>query len=215
MNRRIVKEGITFEHDYQNDLQSYLGAISRLIGDWELRIKGPDEVQLNPTPALILRDVVAPVLRTLDPHFRQHNFSHENIHCSGFEEIPMLFVDVSLLRQTFFNLLDNAIKYARPPRKNFTVNITANSITEDYQIKVADNGIGINHEDREKIFNRGYRGRPAANMTMGTGLGMFVSRGILRKHGGDLTVTSTINPTEITILLPKSLAHTVPNERVK
>jgi signal transduction histidine kinase/HAMP domain-containing protein len=102
-------------------------------------------------------------------------------------DLPVCIADEAMLNQVFSNLVDNAIKY-RSPDRNLHLSITG-EIQGDYAIyHVADNGIGIQEEHIENIFNIFHRLDPAA--TDGEGLGLTVVRRILDKNGGGITVQS-------------------------
>ena len=101
--------------------------------------------------------------------------------------------DESLLRRLFLNLLDNAVKYSRPGGK---VSVVCLLLDENLEITIADNGIGIPKEEKEKIFERFYRvdkarSRADETATSGAGLGLSIARWIAKIHGGDITLVSS------------------------
>ena len=68
------------------------------------------------------------------------------------------------------------------------------------KITFTDNGLGISEDVKPHIFDPFYTTKSQGK---GTGLGLFVSLGIIRKHGGDIQVESQINQgTTFTVLLP-------------
>jgi two-component system, OmpR family, sensor histidine kinase SenX3 len=88
------------------------------------------------------------------------------------------------LRTAVANLLENAVKYsgAKPE-------IVVNVLTPDIDtilLQVRDNGVGIPRAELKRIFKRFYRVHPrGAEQVKGTGLGLFIVRSIVRRHGGD------------------------------
>ncbi|MCX8998146.1 ATP-binding protein [Rhizobiaceae bacterium BDR2-2] len=90
--------------------------------------------------------------------------------------------DAALIEQVLLNLLSNATKYS-PEDTEVRVRVFANA--GHVFCSVADRGIGIPEEDREKIFTRFFRAGNAANIP-GTGLGLNLSRAIAVLHGGML-----------------------------
>jgi len=91
--------------------------------------------------------------------------------------------DVDELRAAFSNLLDNAVKYS-DDRVSVSVELAA--IDEKrVAVKVADKGIGIPSAQLKRIFKRFYR-VPGLFMARvkGTGLGLFIVRSVVEKHGG-------------------------------
>jgi len=96
--------------------------------------------------------------------------------------------DADAVKQALLNLLDNALKYSRD-RTTVTVRLTAGA--EGAAIAVADQGIGIEPEDRERIFEAFFRSRRAAERDpTGVGLGLRIVRHIMDAHGGRVEVES-------------------------
>jgi two-component system, OmpR family, sensor kinase len=95
--------------------------------------------------------------------------------------------DPDYLQQVLLILLDNAVKYTPPPGQ---IRIGARTDGGHAEITVADTGTGIPPEDRDRIFERFYRGRNAAAST-GTGLGLAIASWVVTQHAGRITVTST------------------------
>ncbi|MEV4461239.1 HAMP domain-containing sensor histidine kinase [Microbispora sp. NPDC049633] len=93
-------------------------------------------------------------------------------------------VDEVTVTRAVANLVDNAVRYG-PEGTPVTVEI---AVTRDLAVvTVADRGAGIPEEQRERVFERFWRGH---RDVPGTGLGLPIARQIARAHGGDLTVTS-------------------------
>ena len=105
------------------------------------------------------------------------------------------------LRQLFFNLLDNAIKYT-PPGGKVTVNGGASN--RQASITVSDTGIGIPAEHLPHVFERFYRVDPSRSLeTDGNGLGLAICRSIAESHSGRLEIDSTFGSgTRVTLVLP-------------
>ena len=107
-------------------------------------------------------------------------------------DLPLIFEgDRELLRQSIDNLLDNAIKYT-PEGGHIWLRVR----TEDRLavIEVEDTGIGIAPQDQERIFERFYRVDKARSRELGgTGLGLSIVKHITLAHGGDVSVTSSLD----------------------
>lgn len=90
--------------------------------------------------------------------------------------------DAEEIRAAVSNLLDNAVKYSD---KHVKVSVDVGAPGKKIVIRIADEGIGIRSAHLKRIFNRFYRapGRVMARIK-GTGLGLFIVRSIVRKHGG-------------------------------
>ena len=109
--------------------------------------------------------------------------------------------DEAMLRQLFFNLLDNAIKYTP---SGGTVSVS--SLTEGQMAVVAitDTGIGMAPEDIPLIFERFYRvDKARSRVGGGTGLGLAISQRIAEAHGGKIEVESQVGKgSTFTVSLP-------------
>lgn len=91
--------------------------------------------------------------------------------------------DIDELRAAFSNLLDNAVKYSD---EQIAVSVELTAIDEKrVALRVADKGIGIPSAQLKRIFKRFYR-VPGMFMARvkGTGLGLFIVRSVVEKHGG-------------------------------
>lgn len=104
---------------------------------------------------------------------------------------PLVVVaDADRLRQTLENLIGNALKYS--PRGG-SVAVEILSADEFAEIRVVDAGIGIPPEDIDRIFTRFARaGNALSSGIGGTGFGLYISRAIVERHGGRLTVKSEL-----------------------
>ena len=91
--------------------------------------------------------------------------------------------DTEELRTAITNLIDNAIKYSTDLIK---VNIEVVALdNSSVAVRVTDQGIGIPRGELKQIFKRFYRApRRVANRVKGTGLGLFIVRSVINKHGG-------------------------------
>lgn len=90
--------------------------------------------------------------------------------------------DEALLRRLLLNLLDNAIKYTP---EGGSVTVTAGRRGAEYVLEVTDTGPGIPPEQRERVFERFFRGARGGG---GAGLGLAIARWIAEAHGGGLAL---------------------------
>lgn len=111
------------------------------------------------------------------------------------------FADPVRIRQVLDNLLSNAVKYNRPHGR---VSVATSVGDQWSMIAVQDSGVGLNEEDLASVFQRYYRGVAVRDSSVtGTGLGLAISRDIVRRHGGDITVTSVLGVgSTFTVTLP-------------
>jgi len=94
------------------------------------------------------------------------------------------------LSRALFNLVDNAIKYT-PKGGRVRIAAVGNHSSGKIEIIVEDNGIGIQSEEIDRIFDRFYRVDKARSQTRGTGLGLPIAREIVKAHEGLISVEST------------------------
>jgi two-component system, OmpR family, sensor histidine kinase SenX3 len=96
---------------------------------------------------------------------------------------PMTLGDGDELRAAISNLIDNAIKYS-DGRVDVSVEVAA---VDDKRVavRVTDRGVGVPRDELKRIFKRFYRApRRVATRVKGAGLGLFIVRSIVSKHGG-------------------------------
>jgi two-component system, OmpR family, sensor histidine kinase VicK len=105
------------------------------------------------------------------------------------EESLAASADRDKLRQVCSILIDNALKYS-PAGATVTVGIERKQHT--VEVTVADQGIGIPQSDQDQIFRKFYRGADADSRAGagGTGLGLFIARGLVTAMGGRIWVES-------------------------
>jgi signal transduction histidine kinase len=97
--------------------------------------------------------------------------------------------DPDRLRQVVANLIDNAVKYS-PGGGEISVSVSSGDTIGT--IEVADRGLGIPTDEQELVFEKFYRLDPAmTNGVGGSGLGLYISRALIRQMGGELAVRST------------------------
>lgn len=112
--------------------------------------------------------------------------------------------DRDRLRQALANLADNAIKYTPA---NGSVTITAGDEDGGTVIRVQDTGVGIPRDERERIFERLFRG-DRSRSERGLGLGLSLVRAYVQAHGGRVTVESEPgHGSTFTIWLPSSMRN--------
>ena len=115
--------------------------------------------------------------------------------------------DPEELRTAISNLLDNAVKYS-PDGVRISVELDA-SEAKHVVLRVRDHGVGIPQHELKRIFKRFYRVAPRSrSSTKGTGLGLFIVRAIIRKHGGHVFAHSEGlgKGTTVTLELPRRVA---------
>ena len=98
------------------------------------------------------------------------------------DEIPPVWADATAAREIVFNLLSNASKYSE---SGAAIAVTARRDGDHAEVVVRNHGGGVTPGDTDRIFEKFHRGQTTSP---GAGLGLFISRGLARAHGGDITV---------------------------
>ncbi|MGA3125999.1 MAG: HAMP domain-containing sensor histidine kinase [Candidatus Korobacteraceae bacterium] len=119
----------------------------------------------------------------------RHHLTGENIRFVDYTlSSPFVQGDPEELRSAISNLLENAVKYS-PGKIVITIEILDEA--SDLLVRVTDKGQGIPQGELNRIFRRFYRvNQRLRQRVQGTGLGLFIVRGIARHHGGSAYATS-------------------------
>lgn len=105
-------------------------------------------------------------------------------------QLPLVKMDRSKIMMVIQNLVDNAIKYNVP---NGEVRVKAEQLPDKpyLQVSIEDTGIGIPSDDTPRLFTKFFRASNTLKKeTEGSGLGLFIARNIVKRHGGDISVKS-------------------------
>ena len=123
------------------------------------------------------------------------------------DRLPAVEVDKDMMNVVLVNLLGNAVKYTP---ENGRISISSTSTAEEIVVNVSDTGIGIAEEDAQRVFDKFYRcGGKGNDEVPGSGLGLYITRQIMRLHGGDVTVSSRLaEGTQFSITIPRSAVVT-------
>lgn len=130
--------------------------------------------------------------------FSSHQFI-KNINENNF-----IIGDRMLLQIAVNNLIDNALKYS-PKESEILINLFIRN--NQTTLQVIDKGKGISQLDKQKIFDKFYRvGNAATKGAKGTGLGLYLTKNIIGKHKGNISVTDNLpNGSNFEIILPWSM----------
>lgn len=134
-----------------------------------------------------LKQILEPLLNTAGAIAIDRNVTLEN--CLPVV-IPFVTGDISALREIFNNLLDNALKYTPPEGR---VRLELKTAPRMAGIAIEDTGYGIPEADRERIFERHYRGVQEQGDIPGTGLGLAIAHDLIVKMRGEIEIISPNN----------------------
>ena len=143
-----------------------------------------NHLQLKLTETTIA-DIVADVRKDLDLRATTVN---RHIDWQIPNNLPTVAADKSSIGEVITNLVDNAIKYSND---GGTVEVTAKRSGDFVAVSVIDHGIGIARSAAEHLFTKFYRSHRSRASVGGTGIGLYISRGIIESHGGTIGVDST------------------------
>jgi signal transduction histidine kinase len=200
----------TVSHELRSPLTSVKGYTSLLLSRWE-RI-GDDQkremleqvkhdadrvhrlitelldISRLETDRLVLRRQMIDVVALVQQVIEKVRFSYPDIDADVQfpADFPELYADPDKLEQVLTNLVENACKYASPRGMRIVGEVAG----EQASVSVTDAGEGIPEDDLPKVFTKFFRrelGRPT-----GSGLGLWISRGLVEAHGGRLEASSVL-----------------------
>ena len=127
-----------------------------------------------------------------------NNSNNVKVKYEGESEGIFVFADREQLILVFNNLLKNALQ-AIPSTREGEIEIRIEAGEKQVRIFIKDNGKGISDDVKEKLFTPNF-----TTKSTGMGLGLSISRNIIRMAGGDITFETTLNVgTEFKVILPR------------
>jgi histidine kinase len=175
-------DGLFTSEELTSTVRTEVGRLQHLAGDLAAVSRAEEgRIQLDLADG-DLREVVTSVVDRLRPQFLA---AHVELSLQADDPLPMVF-DHERMVQVVTNLLGNALAYTAAGGR---VNVRAGISDGGVRIAVADNGRGLQPDDLERVFERFYRTDPDDH-SGGTGIGLTISRAIVRAHGGELTASS-------------------------
>jgi K+-sensing histidine kinase KdpD len=188
MGLTLEQQWDDIDEDIRRELLTRLNANARTLDriianllDYSRLEAGRMDVRMEPVRVEELLEQVVGRLHTL---FGTHPLAVEA------ERGLVVNGDPLLLDRVIENLLSNAVKHTPP---GTTVTLEARREAGQVTVGVADDGPGIPPEEQRRLGDRFFRGRDStARRTRGTGLGLALVREILRLHGSELEVDSTV-----------------------
>lgn len=140
------------------------------------------ELELNARQIRVAEEVIRPVIDDLQPMIAQNGMT---VQLSVQEDLS-LSADPELLRIVFQNLVSNAARYGRAKG---AIRIWSRHAEQGWEFHVWNEGIGVPQDKRQVLFEKFGRVRdPRFSKQKGSGLGLFITRDILHRHGGDIRV---------------------------
>lgn len=129
----------------------------------------------------------------------ERKWTKKNLDLSlDFDEFNVV-ANEDMLKQVWFNLLDNAIKFAND---NGSLRVDIVQEDEKINVRIENSGSYIKESEYDNIFNKFYRLEDDSHKE-GNGIGLSIVKHIVQLHGGSVKVESKENKTAFTVLLPK------------
>jgi signal transduction histidine kinase len=133
---------------------------------------------------LNFRDICRDTLTTLSQIANTKNITINYLTAENLN----VFADADMLKTVMRNLVSNAIKFTN---SNGVIEVNAEGRAEDVLVSVSDNGVGIEAENVLKLFDFSYvLSTTGTADEKGTGLGLFICKEFVEKHGGKIWVES-------------------------
>lgn len=170
--------------EFMEDIVTEIDRENQLIADLlELVRLDKKNAELHPAQANI-NELIEAALNRLKPIAAAKNVE------LVFESFRPVYADVDSVKFNIVisNLVENAIKYNN---EDGNVRVSLNADYKYFYLKVTDNGIGIPEDCQDKVFERFYRvDKARARETGGSGLGLSITRNIVRMHNGEIRLYS-------------------------
>jgi PAS domain S-box-containing protein len=164
--KKLMLETVNSDADRVTRLLTELLDVSRIdAGRLEMR------KQVVDLPAVVHK-IVAGRVASGDPE------SRFVVNTEG--ELPEMWLDPDKIEQVIGNLVENALRHGEG-----TVTVTVRPFQSGAEVTVADEGEGIPEETASRVFTRFWRG---GNRRGGTGLGLYIVKGLVEAHGGSVDV---------------------------
>ena len=144
-------------------------------------VQSPETIQLDCGEASLL-EIIRGALKSLPELTGQEGvvilWDREAV-----SKLPAIFGDASLLKEVIKNLVENAIKFNRAPRKEARIAVQLSG--REIRVSVADNGPGIPSEEHSKLFKKFYQvDDDYTGQVPGMGLGLAFIKSVIEAHGG-------------------------------
>jgi signal transduction histidine kinase len=172
------------DNTFVSKARSQLNKLTALVAD----LLDVSKIQTGKLPfshtSFDLHNLLKEVTEVMQQNHSQYQIS---LHCEP--DKIMMVADYQRIEQVVINLISNAIKYS--PKADRVI-VSASASKDKVKVSVQDFGIGIEQDQQDRIFSRFYRVENLAAHMSGLGIGLYISQEIIKGHGGELKVESTI-----------------------
>lgn len=177
----LLRSGLHFdEHttrDYLRIIAEESDKLERLIGDLLDTSRIETDMLALDIDSIQLDELVRDVVR----HWQGVDAHHFEAIMPA--DVPPIPADAYRIQQVLNNLLANVVRHTPA---NTMATVTLQVTREDVMVTVRDYGPGIGAEHLPHLFERFYQAEPQIHRRLGSGLGLFICKGIIEQHGGSM-----------------------------
>ncbi|MDJ0612036.1 MAG: ATP-binding protein [Rhizobiaceae bacterium] len=172
------------QNEYLGHIHSSVQVLRTLVDDiLDLASIDAETVELNLTNVGFQSSIDSVLVSLIEPI--QQKSLQINVHVA--KQADYLVADSDRFCQILKNLISNAVNFSP---ENSTISISGALSDGYYDLRVRDEGPGVDAEKREHIFNR-FESEPATGKRTGTGLGLSIVKGFVELHGGSVQLEET------------------------
>lgn len=143
---------------------------------------------LNKTLDFTVFDINETIRRSLISFENQISSKRINVSVAFETDVCMVRADIDGIRQVLTNLMENAVKFTPD---DGTIKITVSTRQQEVFVSIYNTGCGISQDDQKLIFERFYKADKSRSINrQGTGIGLYIVKDIINRHGKDITVRS-------------------------
>jgi signal transduction histidine kinase len=171
--------------EYLKILKENNGRMGELIQDLITVTKVEDGSQFQNKEAVSLEAITRDLLFKSQPFIQASNI---DLKIKADDKLPPVLTVANQIKVVIENLIDNAIRYAKPKNgEQGVIEISIIKKEKDIQFEIKDNGMGIPKDDQRYIFQKFFRSQNVKEtQPYGSGLGLFITKSIVTKLGGKI-----------------------------
>ncbi|MGQ1891078.1 hybrid sensor histidine kinase/response regulator transcription factor [Thermophagus sp. OGC60D27] len=233
--QKINQEKLEFftniSHEFKTPLTLITGNLETVLENPKIKPDLYNKLLIIHKNAARLNNLITELLafRKLEQGFSQLNIEEHNLHTFLYEifqsfseyaqhmEIdyqfncpsgPLIWFDKNKMEKVIFNLISNAFKFVE--KKTGSISLKVEEYENSVNILISDNGRGMSTAETTKVFDRFYQidNSKGKNSELGSGIGLALSQEIIKKHEGNIFVTSQEGKgTCFTVNLKKGKEH--------
>ena len=183
--------------EFMTDIVAEIDRESKIITDLLTLVKVENQNAKMNIEQVDINGLIEVILKRVMPIADERGIE---INYESFRDV-VADADEVKLSLAFTNLIENAVKYNVD---NGFVNVSLNADHKFFHVKVADSGVGIPEDEKDKVFERFYRVDKARSRdTGGTGLGLAITRNVITMHHGTIKLYSESGQgTTFTVKIP-------------